>query len=226
MADIELNKCFNERTFDVMNNIDIEMLYRTLNYVMPKIKNERGYFFDVGCNSGSFIKALSLLKKTQNIHAFEPHPILANKVRETYPYITLFEGCVGSYNGAIDIFIPSRSCLLSSIVYRPVFNRLDQPIVKYGTNNITIDTYCDKNNIDYINFIKIDVEGAELHVFKGAEKMLRAKKILCGCYEFGETLQDAGTSEEEIERYLSSLGYKIQRIDSNNNLFYDISNFN
>ena len=42
----------------------------------------------------------------------------------------------------------------------------------------TIDNICFKNNINEIDVLKIDTEGSELNVLKGASKMLKNTKII------------------------------------------------
>jgi len=48
---------------------------------------------------------------------------------------------------------------------------------KNATNSISIDTFCDKNQIHRIHFMKMDVEGAEPDVLRGAEKLIGEGKI-------------------------------------------------
>lgn len=81
--------------------------------------------------------------------------------------------CLGDVNEEVTIFIPKWSVGLSSLVYRPVFDNLNQEITSYKVNCKTLDNYCIENNIEKIDYIKIDVEGGEMKVFKGCENMLK-----------------------------------------------------
>ena len=119
------------------------------------------------------------------------------------------------------IYIPKWSVGLSSVIKRPVFNNLNQDIYTLNVKCQTLDSYCELNNISQIDFIKIDVEGAEKYIFEGATKLLENKKIKCGVFEIGQTLYDANTHENEIIQILENYGYTINKtIDENNYLFY------
>jgi FkbM family methyltransferase len=216
------NKCFDKHSLYELNNLDVDKF----NIILNLFKNKFGIhtnstFFDIGCNAGSFVKTIiHSLNINSNIHSFEPHPILSKKVKELYPSITMNELCVADYNGNIDIYIPTYSVGISSIVKRPVFNTLNQDINILNTNCITLDSYCEKNNIDYIDFIKIDVEGAEKKVFEGANKLLSSKKIKAGMFEVGQTLIDAGSSTEELCKMIESYGYTIEKVFDSDYFFY------
>ena len=86
--------------------------------------------------------------------------------------------CLTDNIGTVDITFPQWSVGLSSIINRPVFNKLKSEGQKFKTINVkcdTIDNYCNINNIENIDFIKIDVEGAEKMVLDGANNMLKNK---------------------------------------------------
>ena len=116
------------------------------------------------------------------------------------------------------INIPTWSVGLSSMIERPVFQQLEsqgQYIEKLEVDTITIDKYCQDNNVKCIDFIKIDVEGAEYRVLKGAENMLKKRLIKSGIFETGETLTDAKVSEKQLMEYLEEYGYILQKIPNN-----------
>ena len=216
-----LNDCFEKHSFEELNNIDIDILYNGINFYLNKYENINTNFFDIGTNAGSFVKALSRVNIKNNIHCFEPHPILSQKTKEFYPYITMNNYCIGNKNENIDIYIPQWSVGLSSIINRPVFKKLEQDIEILNVKCEKLDTYCEINNIDHIGFLKIDVEGAEKMIFEGANNMLKNNKISCGIFEIGQTLYDANTNENEIIDILEKYNYKINKnFDYNNYLFY------
>jgi FkbM family methyltransferase len=132
--------------------------------------------------------------------------------------------CLTNNIGTIDITFPIWSVGLSSIIQRPVFDRLKAEGQEFKQINVkceTIDNYCKINNIEKIDFIKIDVEGAEKMVLDGANNMLQNNIIKMGIFEIGETLIDAGTSEDEICKYLMKYNYKIEKnFVPNNYIFY------
>lgn len=216
-----LDRCFEKHNFEELNGIDFQTLLQAFYFFVQKFGYSTGAIFDVGSNAGSFVKALQVFSIQQNIHCFEPHPVINKKTKELYPFIRMNEYCLGNHDGFQDIYIPQWSVGLSSFIYRPVFDKLDQKIFTLNVKCQTLDSYCKENSISEIDFIKIDVEGAEKMIFEGAKGFLQAKKIKCGIFEVGQTLLDAKTSEEEIVTLLQGYGYVIDRsISSENLLFY------
>jgi len=65
-----------------------------------------------------------------------------------------------------------------------------------------------------LRLVKIDVEGAEHGVIRGAERMLRERRpmLLVEVHEFA--LPDFGSSARDFREHLERLGYEEQRIDS------------
>jgi hypothetical protein len=57
--------------------------------------------------------------------------------------------------------------------------------------------------------IKVDVEGFELHVLRGAEKTLRQCKPALFIELDDNNLSDQGDSAEKLVSYLEDLGYAI-----------------
>lgn len=49
-----------------------------------------------------------------------------------------------------------------------------------------LDDFAKTENIDFIDFLKIDAEGNELNILKGARRLLANKSIRCIQFEFGK----------------------------------------
>ena len=65
--------------------------------------------------------------------------------------------------------------------------------------------YCNINNINKIDFLKIDVEGMETRVLRGFGDILKNVKYIQ--FEYGIGLRDAGSNLKEIWDMLSNLGF-------------------
>jgi FkbM family methyltransferase len=216
------NQCFDKHNFEELNNIDVGVINKAIQLFTAVNKNKSPLFFDVGTNSGSFIKVIQSYG-FNNVHCFEPQPNLSQTVIEKYPYVKMNTMCLSDYCGTINITFPKYSVGLSSVINRPVFKELEsggQECLRVDVPTTTIDNYCSVNNIDIIDFIKIDVEGAEKMVLDGASEMLKNGNIKMGLFEVGETLKDAGTCEDEICNMLKSYGYNIVTKIPMNYLFY------
>lgn len=61
------------------------------------------------------------------------------------------------------------------------------------------------------DFIKIDVEGWEMNVLKGAEETLKHKPVIC-VEQKPNKGQEYGWKETEAKDFLKSKGYQLRRI--------------
>ena len=79
---------------------------------------------------------------------------------------------------------------------------------------ITLDRFCVDNQL-IPQLIKIDTEGAEVGILKGARETLRTHRPTIFLSVHPRHIIELGSSVEELERLLEDVGYEITDIDGN-----------
>lgn len=150
--------------------------------------------FDVGANVGDYSLLVKRCMPSATVRAFEPaHTTYQQLVAhlneagsDVKPYNIGFsdsEKTVQLFSYAIE---GQEASLLSSID-----QRLPTQVVEVKTSASeqitvnTIDAFCTRENIERIDFLKLDVEGHELSVLHGAAGMLAEGLISMVQFEFG-----------------------------------------
>jgi FkbM family methyltransferase len=168
---------------------------------------------DIGANIGLFsVLIRKTLDDSSKLLSVEPTPravelLKANLNRNSCEKNTIiFNGVASNSDGTMEInIIPGMEeySSIGSIIYKKEMHRA---IVNVESN--TVDTLVNKYNLNP-GFLKVDTEGAELLVFKGAVNTLKKFQPVI-LSELADTLLETlGSSAKEAIEYLQSLGYKV-----------------
>ena len=142
-----------------------------VHYFQKTIK-EGAICFDVGANIGYYSMLFSQLSGTSGkVYAFEPlrRNSLAIELSAEinhFENIMIFHGVASKEEGFVNITIPEGDGAYAHISGR------EQVEQSFAVPSITLDSFVFQHSISRIDAIKIDVEGAELLVLQGAEKLL------------------------------------------------------
>lgn len=114
---------------------------------------------------------------------------------------------------AIDPDKQALSILRSNLELNNIENVIIEAIAfadsNYEMQKITLDEYVKINNIEKIDFIKIDAEGYEYKIIKGGMNSIKKFKPIM-VLEFSRTnLESIGDSLEDLVSLLDSLGYSL-----------------
>ena len=151
------------------------------------LKIESGdVFFDLGANIGMSSK-YALMHGASEVHCFEPDPHLHTIIRKNMPNAFIYDNAISSEEKEIELY---------HWPHNPVYVG---PKYKCNTINMkTILRITDKP----INYMKIDIEGFEEHLFDNVTKaeMSKVEKMFIECH-FNDT--------EEFCRTLASKGFDL-----------------
>jgi FkbM family methyltransferase len=112
---------------------------------------------------------------------------------------------------------------MSSVYSRSVFSEIH--VVPHNVKSITIDGFCSGNRDRVIDFLKIDVEGAEFDVLKGCVYMLYEKRIRFIQVEYGGTYPDAGITFKEVIKFVNDYGYSVYELKDGSFHLVTLENF-
>ena len=170
---------------------------------------------DVGANIGLWAMGAALrVGPAGSVHAFEPVPNNFIRMERNL-----------ALNGLKQV--TSRQLALSDDVGHTVFyaatadnsgigsltqgDNANRPI---EIDMTTIDNYCETNSIPHVDLIKVDVEGAEQLVFRGARRLLASPEAPVIMFETDETLTGRfGSSSRSVKADLAEHGYSFFRYD-------------
>lgn len=177
---------------------------------------------DVGASIGQYtLLAAGIVGAGGKVHSFEPDPVTyqwlsGNVKRNNLTNVTTNQLALGGEPGSLQLYIGSPENIGTTSL-RPQYNHSGRSV---SVEVLPLDTYLERAGIERVDFIKIDVEGAESMVFKGATKLLAKRPTII--IEFEETNQKRfGTSCAELARVLIENGYKLESILDGKRVPYD-----
>ncbi len=148
-------------------------------------------------------KILSLCNSPK-YYAFEPDPrnIAIIKNLPIYNKIHLVEKAVSNRNGKTTFYqstsvVNGKEWKHSSSIKKPLEHLKRYPWCKFGrtieVDTITLDTFCDANNISNVDFMWCDIQGAEGDMIAGAVSTLAKTKYLYTEYGIAELYEGEPT---------------------------------
>jgi FkbM family methyltransferase len=162
--------------------------------------------FDIGANIGYY--TLMLAKVAKEIHAFEPvplsyHLLKSNIMINGVSNVITNQCAVGNINGetSFNIAVDSAYC---GFCDTKIVRRAESVRVSV----IRLDDYCASHKISHVDFLKVDVEGAESLVLDGAPETLKSRPRFM-MVELADCVQEKyESSVENIVKTLAAYGYK------------------
>jgi FkbM family methyltransferase len=141
---------------------------------------------DIGANVGKWSKMLLAKLPEARVFQCEPSPTSQAEIRKlNLPNSTLLPYAVGE-RAEKAVLYTSRDCDGSASLHARVdtyFSTRSYQAINVET--ITIDEIAESNQLDFIDFIKMDIEGHELFALRGAQKCLANRRIGALLFEFG-----------------------------------------
>src|SRR5262249_20570716 len=133
-------------------------------------------FFDVGANDGQTITRARHNFGSCRIIAFEPHPKTFGQLTSnmaSIPNVEFLNVALGSEIGEKAMFEYDSSVINSLLPNAPFAVRFNKDASKQiRVDCTTIDRFCSDRRIKKIDILKIDTEGFDFDVLKGAIAML------------------------------------------------------
>jgi FkbM family methyltransferase len=137
-------------------------------------------FFDVGAHFGETTSAALKAFPSAKVFAFEPHPQTFSKLTQNIgnePRFLPNNLALGESSGTVPFFENDASELNSlapntprPAIFKPSWRQL---VVQCST----VDSFCAEHSISSIDVLKIDAEGCDLMVLRGAENALSSQRI-------------------------------------------------
>ncbi|MEO8772560.1 MAG: FkbM family methyltransferase [Ferruginibacter sp.] len=157
--------------------------------------NEKLVILDVGANKGQY--SLHVMKqafsgKKIDLHIFEPSSANIKILRDhfniiKYPGNKFFinQLALSDVNSQEFLYTDSAGSDLASLLNLKIPIRPFDNSKKEKIETMTLDNYFIKNDLKEVDFLKIDVEGAEYKVLSGGSKVIGERRIKNIQFEFG-----------------------------------------
>lgn len=174
----------------------------------PFIEQPGGTVVELGSRDGHDAAKMAEMFDASRVITIEANPHCYESIQRTYPGFENYHCAIAHVTGEASFYavrsnFPAPNIGQSSIMYRDIYDAMADTITVPAW---TMDDFVTAHNIDSIDVMKIDVEGATWQVLEGFSKirMTRLLHIECEHKEYwpGQKLYN------DISAYLQKIGYE------------------
>lgn len=185
-------------------------------YVFTNLIEPNAVIIDAGANIGSYSLFCSSKASSGHVYSFEPIEINIKQIKENIRLsnkknITVVEKGLWNKNETLTFSIEKSS---ENNLGTFTASSLKNSDMEIKCKVVTLDSFVDENNIKRLDYIKMDIEGAELFALKGAlstVKKFRPTILMeinkVACERFNYKCQD-------LFEILKEFNYKVFKIES------------
>lgn len=181
--------------------------------------------FDIGANVGEWsATALSAAPHAQLLVAYEPSRSGADALRRRFEgrdAVQVVEAAVSDAAGQMTFYEEPDTGEASSLLAG--HSRPDA--VRRQVAVVTVDDELARLGLDQLDFLKVDAEGFDLHVLRGARGALARRAIGVVQFEYNEPWLQAGSTLHAALALLSGHGYETHLLKSSGLHPYDIATY-
>ncbi len=182
------------------------------NDLLRRLVQAGNVVIEAGANNGSETVLLgTLVGERGHVHAFEPVPHVARRLRanlalnDQLDRVTIYEQAIGEHAGSVELHLPPddhpNQGIASKVQHELSTRLLEVPLV-------SLDDWAGKENVERVDLIKMDIQGAELDLLRGARELRKRSRPVI----FTEAA--ASCSEmEELYDMLSENDYGVFLVD-------------
>jgi len=166
-------------------------------------------FLDVGAHHGLYtVVAAKKLDKQGRVVAFEPSPREYWRLRlhlhlNRLKAVRAEAYAVSSQNGTKTFYAVREDTTMNSLRRPEIHGALEEIVVE----TISLDQHCRHHEIDRVDLVKIDTEGAEIEVLEGARGILSSCRPFIICEVLDQVTRAWGYDAREIVSWLAHCGY-------------------
>ncbi len=155
---------------------------------------------------------------SSQIIGFELDPKLCQELNDTAPKgFQFYAQAIGEKAEQRPLYHTNHP--MCSSLYKPndrlnsLYNGLEVAYLKEvdSVETVSLDSFCQTYNFDTIDFIKIDIQGAELDVFKGAKETLSSTLMIISEVEFIEIYENQPLFGD-VTAYLKEEGFMYHKL--------------
>jgi FkbM family methyltransferase len=170
---------------------------------------------DVGANAGIYSLAALAIQPDATVHAFEPTPEIAARLRATaklngLDHLHVHETAVLDKDGQATL-----KRFRGELGTNEGMNYISRDLGDSGAEcvkTVCVDQFCQDHSINRIDLMKLDIQGHEHSALKGAEELIRSGDIGIIFLElnWGKSAETTCAARESI-RLLEQAGYRFSR---------------
>jgi FkbM family methyltransferase len=186
---------------------------RKITWICRKLIRRGDTVLDIGANLGMVtVHMASLVGSGGAVHAFEPNPRLVGLLRRALhrnclTQVKLHEFGLGPAESTLELRVPRDSTGDGSLVY----NRDTEDCLSVRVRVRTLDDVAREQDIRRVSLLKIDVEGFEASVFRGAPQFLEKVRPEAILFEVMQPISGP-VSDDPVFRILLDYGYTFRSI--------------
>jgi FkbM family methyltransferase len=147
--------------------------------------------------------------RAPQIRAFEPSPSTVELLRKAVGResgVKVEALAMGDSEGILPFHVTLDYSVNDSLL-APTWNAGDKLV---DVRVETIDNYCSRHAIEAIDLLKIDAQGYDLHILKGARRMLDTHGVkLYSCEANFEHMYHGQASLRDLLDFADAVGYKL-----------------